>query len=316
MLDAASLRPEQLDLAALYNVEGVDWQVYESTLPGEIDERIAQAHIVLTNKVVIGAEAIARAEQLRLISVMATGTNNIDLAAASKQGIVVCNAQSYSMPSLMQHTWMLILALAGKVVLMQEQVREGAWQQASQFCLLDHSAVELSGKVLGVIGFGDSGRAVAAIAEAFGMKVLVAQRPGSEHCPDGRVPLEVLLRESDVVSIHCPLTEHSAGLIASAELALMKAGAFIVNTARGGIIDECALAEALREGEIAGAALDVLSTEPPPANHPLLAADVPNLILTPHSAWGSIESRQRLVDQLCAVVEGFVAGNIVQQVNA
>ncbi|CAH0990822.1 Glycerate dehydrogenase [Sinobacterium norvegicum] len=307
VLDADTLVPEQLDLTGLSDLEGVEWQWYAATQPQECAERIADADIVLTNKVGIGEAEIAAAPRLKYIAVMATGTNVIDILAAKQRGVVVSNIVGYSAPSLMQHTMMMLLALAGKLLPTNAQIGRGEWQRAEHFCLLDFPAVELAGKTLGLIGLGVTAKSVAAMAEAFEMKVMVAQRPGSNICPAGRVPLAQLLSEADFISIHCPLTEATKGLIAASQLQQMKSTAYIINTARGGIIEEQALADALRAGEIAGAAVDVLTVEPPTAGNPLLAADIPNLIVTPHSGWGSIESRQRMVDQLVRVVAGFIA---------
>lgn len=314
VLDADTLVPEQLVLAGLHDIAGIEWQWFAATKPEQCADRIAEADIVLTNKVVLGATEITAAPRLKYIAVMATGTNVIDIAAATAADIVVSNVAGYSAPSLMQHTMMLMLALAGQLLPTSEQIANGGWQRAEHFCLLDYPAVELAGKTLGLVGMGVTATSVAAMAEAFEMTVLMAQRPGTDVCPEGRLPLTAVLQQADFISLHCPLTEVTRGLIGAQQLQLMKPSAFIINTARGGIIDEQALADALRAGAIAGAAVDVLTIEPPVAGNPLLEPSIPNLIVTPHSGWGSIESRQRMVDQLAAVVASFVAAKPINVV--
>jgi glycerate dehydrogenase len=219
----------------------------------------------------------------------------------------VCNSRGYGTASVVQHALALILALSVRLPEYRATVAAGRWQASPVFCLLDHPIAELAGRVLGIVGFGTLGRGVASVASALGMDVRVAQRPGGEP-QENRVPLASLLPMVDVLSLHCPLTEHTHGLIGAAELRAMKPTALLINTARGALVDEGALADALRTGEIAGAGVDVLSVEPPPPDHPLLAPDVPNLILTPHIAWAARESRQRLADDVAANIEAFIAG--------
>lgn len=247
--------------------------------------------------------------------ISATGTNNIDLAAARERGIVVANCHGYGTPSVAQHTLALLLALATRLPDYQQAVRSGRWQQSSQFCLLDFPIVELEGKTLGLLGHGELGGAVARLAEAFGMRVLLGQLPGRPARAD-RLPLGELLPRVDALTLHCPLTEDTRGMLGAAELALMKPGAFLVNTARGGLVDEQALADALRGGRLGGAATDVLSVEPPRNGNPLLAPDIPRLIVTPHNAWGSREARQRIVGQLAENAEAWKAGRALRVVNA
>lgn len=281
-----------------------EFVAYPMTSPNEVAKRIAGADVVIVNKVRIEQEHMEGAVTLKLICVTATGTNNVDLAAAEYLNIRVYNCQAYGVPAVVQHTFALILALHTNLLKYDAAVKAGAWQKSSQFCLLDYPINELSGRTIGIIGFGHLGQGVAKIAEAFGMKVLIAQRDVSDT-RDGRVPLFELLSCVDVLSIHCPLTDETTDLIDATALSLMKPTAFLVNVARGGVVNEQALADALRQGVIAGAATDVLTVEPPTDANPLLASDVPNLIVTPHSAWGSKEARQRIVNQTVENIRAF-----------
>ncbi|SFX85435.1 MULTISPECIES: 2-hydroxyacid dehydrogenase [unclassified Pseudomonas] len=305
-LDHSSLDLGDLDLAPLRNCFG-ELQLFARTLPGQVTERLQDATVAITNKVVIDAAAMAANASLKLILISATGTNNVDLQAARRHGITVCNCQGYGTPSVAQHTIMLLLNLATRLADYQKAVGEGRWQQAAQFCLLDYPIVELQGKTLGLLGHGELGSAVGRLAEAFGMRVLLGQVPGRPARPD-RLPLDQLLPQVDALTLHCPLNEHTRHFIGPRELALLKPGAFVLNTARGGLIDEQALADALRSGHLGGAATDVLSVEPPTQGNPLLAADIPRLIVTPHNAWGSREARQRIVGQLTENAQGFFSG--------
>ena len=306
VLDADSLGPD-LDLARLRGqLDHWDW--HGQTAPEETANRIREADVVITNKVVLDADAFAAAPHLQLVCVAATGINNIDLDAAREHGVTVCNATGYGTPSVVQHTFALILALATRLPDYQAAVRAGEWSRSPFFCLLDFPITELAGKTLGVIGYGTLGQGVASIARAFGMQVRVAARPGATGIPVDRVAVEDLLEQADVLTLHCPLTDATRGLIGRAELERMKPAALLVNTARGGIVDEAALADALRAGAIGGAGMDVLTQEPPRDGNPLLADDIPNLIVTPHSAWGSHAARQRLVEQVADHIADFRAG--------
>lgn len=305
-LDAGSVG-EDLDFSALMAATA-NWQWHDATAAGEVAGRIANAEVVVTNKIMVDAEAIAAANDLRLICVAATGVNNIDLEAARRHGVTVCNATGYATPSVVQHVFALLLALATNLPAYHRAVRNGRWQESTHFCPLDYPIAELAGRTLGIIGFGELGRGVADVARAFGMEVLVSARPGEATVPQGRVTLSDLLERADAISLHCPLTEETRGLLGRGELARMKSGAFLVNTARGGIVDETALAEALREGQIGGAGIDVLTREPPVDGNPLLADDIPNLIVTPHSAWATREARQRLVNQVADNIRAFAEG--------
>ncbi|KIU43694.1 glycerate dehydrogenase [Pseudomonas putida] len=306
-LDHSSLDLGDLDLSRLRGCFD-ELQLHPATAPHEVAERLQGASVAITNKVHLDAAALAACPDLRLILVSATGTNNVDLQAARAQGIVVSNCQGYGTPSVAQHTLALLLALATRLSDYQQAVADGKWAQARQFCLLDFPIVELEGKTLGLLGHGELGGAVARLAEAFGMRVLSGQLPG-RPARDDRLSLAELLPQVDALTLHCPLNDSTRNMIGAAELALLKPGAFVVNTARGGLIDEQALADALRSGHLGGAATDVLSVEPPVNGNPLLAGDIPRLVVTPHSAWGAVEARQRIVGQLAENAEAFLQGN-------
>ncbi|MCP1643036.1 glycerate dehydrogenase [Pseudomonas citronellolis] len=312
-LDTASLDLGDLDLQPLRQAFG-ELVLHPASAPGEIAGRLREANVAISNKAPISAETLAQCPDLRLILVTATGTNNIDLAAARERGIAVANCQGYGTASVAQHAILLLLALATRLPDYQAAVRAGRWQQSTQFCLLDFPIVELEGKTLGLLGHGELGGAVARLAEAFGMRVLLGQLPGRPPRAD-RLALDALLPQVDAISLHCPLTEQTRGMIGQRELDLMKPGAFIVNTARGGLIDEQALADTLRRGHLGGAATDVLSVEPPKDGNPLLAGDIPRLIVTPHNAWGSREARQRIVGQVTDNAAAFFRGDKLRRVD-
>ncbi|MGY4819238.1 2-hydroxyacid dehydrogenase [Pseudomonas chlororaphis subsp. piscium] len=312
-LDHSSLDLGDLDLGVLRHSFG-ELQLHDRTNPEQVVERLQGAQVAISNKVLLNAETLAACPELKLILVAATGTNNVDLAAARSQGITVANCQGYGTPSVAQHTLMLLLNLATRLGDYRQAVSDGRWQQARQFCLLDFPIVELQGKTLGLLGHGELGGAVARLAEAFGMRVLLGQIPGRPARPD-RLPLDELLPQVDALTLHCPLNEHTRHFIGARELALLKPQAFVVNTARGGLIDEQALADALRSGHLGGAATDVLSVEPPTAGNPLLAPDIPRLIVTPHNAWGSREARQRIVGQLAENSQAFFSGTALRVVS-
>ena len=305
-LDHTSLDLGDLDLGALRESFG-ELVLHDSTSPDQVIDRLKGAQVAISNKIVLDANTFAACPDLKLVLVTATGTNNVDLAAAREHGVTVCNCQGYGTPSVAQHTLLLLLALATRLPDYQKAVQQGLWQKSSQFCLLDFPIVELEGKTLGLLGHGELGSAVARLAEAFGMRVLLGQIPGRPARAD-RLPLEDLLPQIDALTLHCPLNEHTRNMIGARELQLLKPQALVVNTARGGLIDEQALADALRSGHLGGAASDVLSVEPPVAGNPLLADDIPRLIITPHSAWGAREARQRIVSQLIENAQAFFAG--------
>ena len=277
---------------------------YPTTSPEQINERICDAEIVLVNKVVLNADALGQAEKLRYVGVLATGTNNVDTEYCQQHGIRVNNVDGYGTDSVAQHAMMLLLNLATSFAPTTQQVKQGDWSRSPYFCLLDNPVIELAGKHLVIVGYGTLGQRFAELARAFGMKVSVAARPGTTSAE--RRALDDLLPEADVVSLHCQLSAQTEQLINAERLRLMKPTALLINTARGGLIDELALADALTNGQIGGAGLDTLSVEPPPADHPLLSLSLPNLIITPHSAWSAKEARQRLLKMAVAKLEQFI----------
>ena len=315
ILDLDSIGPTDLDLTPLYELP-VQWTVYPDCKASQVSERISSADIVLTNKTAIRAPEMVQAKNLKFISLFATGTDVIDLTGASKKNIVVSNAIGYGTASVVQHVWSLILALTTNLKEHSKASIDGRWRNSRFFCLLDSPVQELDGKVLGIIGAGELGLGVAKIAEAFGMKVIFAALPGRSHSnQDNRMPFGALLKEADILSLHCPLTAETAKLISADELGSMKESALLINTARGGLIDEKALKDALTNGVIAGAAVDVLSVEPPSDGNLLIDSNIPNLIVTPHVAWVARESRQRLVNQVAENIKGFLAGQPRNQVS-
>jgi glycerate dehydrogenase len=307
-LDVNSVGPEDLDLSPL--TATLDhWSLLEQTGADEVVQLIRDADIVITNKVPIDREALLAADSLALICVAATGTNNIDLACAGKRNITVCNVRSYATASVVEHVFSLILSLNRRLDEYRQAVSNGHWHRAESFCLLGYPIRELAGQTLGIIGYGELGRAVAKMAEAFGMQVLVAQRPGTEADPDsGRTPLDQVLAQSNIISLHCPLTEATANLIDRNELEQMRTDALLINTARGGIVNESALLQALHAGRIGGAAVDVVSEEPPRYGNALLDDSIPNLIVTPHIAWSGVNARQTLINELAANIRAFLGG--------
>ena len=315
ILDCDSLGPDDLDFSALSDLP-VSWTVYGNCPASEVVERIGDAEIVMTNKTVVDAATLSQAPNLKLITLPATGTNVVDLVAASEQGVVVCNAVNYGTASVVQHVWALILALTTNLQSYSRGVMDGSWGESEMFCLLQYPVRELEGKTLGIVGAGDLGRGVAKIAQAFGMQVIFAALPERNHLDDlPRLALHELLPRVDILSLHCPLTPQTKGLISSAELALMKTSALLINTARGPLIDEPALKQDLVKGEIAGAGLDVLSAEPPVGGNLLIDNAVPNLIITPHSAWIAAESRQRLMGQMVENISAFLEVKALRRVN-
>ena len=310
-LDYESLDKNDLDFSALHAVFS-QLELYPSTLATQVLARVQHADVIISNKVVLDAETLKQCSSLKLILISATGTNNIDLAQAKAQGITVCNCQGYGTSAVAQHTLMLMLALATSVIKYDRAVRQGEWNKSPIFCLLDFPIVELAGKILGILGYGELGQAVAKLAEAFGMKIIVGALPN--RSTENRVALSELLPQVDFLSLHCPLTEETRDLIDSQAFERMKPSAFLINCARGGIVNEQALATALRTGQIAGAATDVLSVEPPKEGNILLTDDIPNLIITPHNAWGSVDARQRIVQQLTENALAFQQGQPIRQV--
>jgi glycerate dehydrogenase len=307
-LDLDSIDRDDLDLSRLNAV--VDrWQWHGLVSDDELDGVLASTDVVISNKVLLTNERLSKAKHLKLVCIAATGTNNIDLEAAARNNIAVCNVDGYATPSVVQHVFTLLLVLTTRFNEYTSAVKQGDWSRSKFFCLLDYPVRELAGKTIGIVGYGHLGRAVAGIAEAFGMKVLLAKRNIEDERP-GRVALHDLLPQVDVLSLHCPLTEETRGMIGADELALMKKDAVLINTARGGLVGEDALLDALKTQQIGGAGLDVLEKEPPPAGYPLLNAELPNLVITPHTAWASRESRQRLINEIALNIEAFKTGKL------
>ncbi|RIX44598.1 MAG: D-2-hydroxyacid dehydrogenase [Rhodocyclales bacterium GT-UBC] len=288
------------------------WIEYPATPADQVAERLAGATIAITNKAPMPAAVIEALPDLKMIAVAATGTNIVDLDACRARGIVVSNIQGYAEHTVPEHVLAMMLALSRNLFAWRETIQAGRWQQSDQFCLFDHPIRDLHGATLGLIGSGSLGNGVARLAEAFGMRVLRAEHKGADKLRPGYTPFATVLAEADVVSLHCPLNEQTRGLIGVAELQAMRCSALLINTARGGIVDEMALIQALREGWIAGAGFDVITAEPPPQGHPMLAAELlalPNFLLTPHVAWASRPAMQTLADQLIDNIEAFVAGS-------
>jgi glycerate dehydrogenase len=282
-----------------------EWVDYAETRPREVLERLRDATIAITNKVRLGEAELSRLPALKLIAVAATGVDIIDLEYCRQHGITVTNVRNYATHAVPEHVMMLILSLRRSLIGYREEIEHGAWQKASQFCLLNQEIRDLYGSTLGIIGYGALGQAVEKLALAFGMRVLISEHKGAPSIRDGRTSFEDILRESDQLSLHCPLTESTRKMIGTEELRKMKRHALLINTARGGLVDEAALVEALRSGLIAGAGFDVLTREPPREGNPLLDLNLPNLILTPHVAWASREAMQSLADQLINNIEEF-----------
>ncbi|WP_180173016.1 2-hydroxyacid dehydrogenase [Acinetobacter sp. YH12029] len=312
-LDYQSLDKQDLDFSGL-EAQFDDLTLYPATMAAEVAQRIQEADVIISNKVHINAEHMQLNPQLKLILISATGTNNVDLVHAQQQDIVVCNCQAYGTAAVAQHTLMLMLNLATSFRQYDRAVQQGDWQKADQFCLLDFPIIELAGKTLGIVGYGELGQAVAHLAKVFGMKIMIGALPNRPMAAE-RVAFSEMLVQVDFLSLHCPLTEETRDLLNHESLAQMKASAFVINCARGGVVNESALAEALKSGKIAGAATDVLTVEPPKQGNVLLDPSIPNLIITPHSAWGSVDARQRIVQQLVENVEAFKAGIVIRQVN-
>ena len=286
-----------------------DLQAFARTSADQVRERIADADIVITNKVPLTAEDLAHAPRLRFVAVAATGYNNIDIDACRERGVVVSNIRGYARNTVPEHVFALIFALRRSLLAYREAVRAGRWQEAGQFCFFDYPIDDLAGATLGVIGGGALGERVGAIGAALGMRVQYAGRKGEVSAREGRVPFETLLRTSDVISLHCPLTPETADLLSDAEFAVMERRPLLINTARGGLVDERALGRALDSGLIGGAGFDVARQEPPPLDDPLMQlAERPNVIVTPHVAWASREAVQVLADQLVENIEAFIAG--------
>ena len=307
-LDKASIDCDDLDFSAIESL--TNFTGFDRSSDEQVITHAEHAEIIITNKVKLGRAHFARLPQLKLICVIATGTNNIDFEAAAEYGVQVQNVKDYAAASVSQHVFWLILSLAGNFLPYQQDIKQGRWQQQDQFCLLTHPIQALQGKTLGLVGYGHIAHAVERIALAFGMKVIIAQSLSARReqvGTDERLPLDVVLSQSDFISLHCPLTEQTRNLISARELGLMKSSACIINTARGGIIHEANLLTALKSAQIGGAGLDCLEQEPPTADNQLITADLPQLIITPHNAWGAHQARQKLVDGTAENIQNYRA---------
>jgi len=306
-LDYATMGPD-LDPSPISDLLP-DLTLFDVT-PDELTaERITDAEFVFTNKIRFDDETLGNATSLRFIGLAATGTDNVDLSGAAKYGVAVCNIRAYCTQSVVEHVFSVLLNFTHSTSLYGNAVRDGRWQRSEDFCMLDYPIRELSGMTLGIVGHGELGRGVGRIAREFAMAVLVARRPGTAPSQDdNRTDFDEVLERADVITLHCPLNDDTRHLFGKSEFRRMKPDAILINTARGGLIDSAALAAALSNGEIGAAAIDVLSKEPPTDGDPLLDYDGPNLIITPHIAWATIEARQSAINELAANVKAFLDG--------
>ena len=285
-----------------------DLQLFDATAEDEVADRIRDAEFVFVNKIRLDDALFDRAPRLRFIGITATGTDNIDTDSAKRHGVAVTNIRAYCTQSVTEHVFGVLLMLTHNLGRYSAAVRQGAWQQAHDFCMLDYPVRELSLMTLGIVGYGELGRSVEKTAQHFGMNVIVSARPGSSTVPEGRVAFDDLLEQADVISLHCPLTQQTQGLFGANEFRRMKKSAILINTARGALVDTAALASALGNGEIAGAAIDVLPKEPPVDGDPLLDYEGDNLVVTPHIAWSTDRARQDAIAELAANVAAFLDG--------
>lgn len=285
------------------------WVEYQSTSREQVAERLANADIVITNKVILDEPVLSLLPRLRMIAVAATGVNNVDTDYCQRAGIAVANVQGYATRSVPEHVIAMLFALRRNLFGYHRDIEEGEWQRNRQFCFFTHPIGDVAGSTLAIIGSGALGQATAKLAKAIGMQVIFAEHKGARECREGYVPFEDALRSADALTLHCPLTEQTKNLIGREELALMKREAIVINTGRGGLVDEAALAAALRSGQIGGAGVDVFTSEPADKSNPLLAnSHLPNLILTPHVAWGSDSAIQQLANILIENIVAFERG--------
>lgn len=311
-LDFGSVTRGDMDCTVLKQAIS-PWHFYDETSAEQVAERIKDAEVIVCNKFSLDRAAIFSAKRLKLICVAATGVNNVDLSVAAARNIPVCNVRAYATPSVVQHVFMLMLNLSRHFIEYHQLVRNGRWQTSTHFCPLDFGIEELSGKILGIVGFGELGRAVAEMARAFGMEVLIAEHKGSP-ARTGRLAFDQVICQADFLTLHCPLLEETRNLISLREFELMKPTAYLINTARGGVVNEKELLRSLSSGRIAGAATDVLQSEPPVHGNALLQYSHPNLIITPHVAWASRQSRQRMLDQIAVNIQNFLQKKPFNQV--
>jgi len=286
-----------------------EWINYPYTNSEEIIERLQSADVAVVNKTIIDRDTLSHLPKLRLIAVAATGVNNLDLKACKELDKRVCNVEGYAKYTVAEHCIGYILALRRNLISYRKDVRDGEWQKAKSFCVRNHMIRDLRGDTLGIIGYGEIGRQMGQLAKSFGMKVIVAERKGANRIREGRTSFENVLRESDILSLHCPLTEETRDLIGKDQLEQMKGDSILVNTARGSLVDSASLLDALRRQAIAGAIIDVLPQEPPVEGNPLLDVENNNLFISPHIAWASIQAMQALADQLTVKIDTFLKGD-------
>ncbi len=307
-LDFATMGADILDPSPLFAV-APDLQIFDSTEDAGIRNRILNAELVFTNKVKLDRELLDAAQSLRFIGLTATGTDNIDLVHAKERGIAVCNIRAYCTQSVVEHVFAVMLNLTHSIVQYDRSVKNGEWQRAKIFCMLKHPVRELSAMTLGIVGYGELGKSVERMARQFNMHVIIARRRGSAtESGDGRVELDELLDQADIISLHCPVNEDTQGMFGEEQFQRMKNNAILINTARGGLVQTQALASALKNGDIGGAAIDVLPQEPPVDGDPLLEYPGDNLLMTPHIAWATEEARQTAINELAANVQAFLDG--------
>lgn len=305
--------PQQIVLPQL----SVDhqWIEYPLTTSDELYARVKDADVIITNKVVLDADMLARLPKLKLIAVSATGVNNVDVDYCREHHIAVANVQGYATQSVPEHVIGMIFSLRRNLLGYHQDIANGEWQRNKQFCFFTHPIGDVAGSTLGIIGSGTLGQATAALARAIGMQVIFAERKDAESCRAGYLPFEQVVEQADVLTLHCPLNESTRNIISADELARMKASAILINTGRGGLVDEQVLVDALKSGIIAGAGVDVFTQEPADHSNPLLAnSDLPNLLLTPHVAWGSDSAIQRLVEILIENIEVYLAGGVQNRI--
>lgn len=296
----ASFRPPNFDH---------EWIEHSETLADQVVDRVREATIIISNKLSLGEAELSQSKDLKLIAIAATGSDCVDLDYCRRRGIAVCNVRGYATNSVPEHVLMMILALRRNLFAYRHDVQRGLWNQSKQFCLLTHELHDIKDSTFGIIGYGSIGKAMARLAESVGMHVLIAERRGASETRTARTRFEDTLSLCDIVSLHCPLNDETRDLIGAGELRTMKRNALLINTARGALVDDAALIEALRGGQLAGAGIDVLREEPPSQGNPLLDLDLPNLIVTPHVAWASNEAVQALADQVIDNIEAFLAGS-------
>ncbi|MBT8078395.1 MAG: D-2-hydroxyacid dehydrogenase [Gammaproteobacteria bacterium] len=307
-LDYGTIGPEDLDYTPLQRVVE-NLTVYDSTTREQLGERIRDVEIVYTNKIRFDDATFALAKSLKFIGLTATGTDNVDLDAARRHGVAVCNIRAYCTQSVVEHVFGVLLNFTHSLAKFNSLVRAGEWQRADNFCKLDHPLRELSAMTMGIVGYGELGRGVGEIAKQFNMKLLISRRRGTPAVDgDGRTDFDDLIEQSDVISLHCPLNDDTREMLAAEQFRRMKNDAILINTARGGLIDSAALVAALQQGEIAAAAIDVLPQEPPVDGNPLLDYRGDNLLMTPHIAWATVEARQNAVNELAANVAAYLTG--------